>query len=109
MCGSCRARGIFIEDAVIPGMNAIAFTREVRAVFGEPRRIGAVSVAILRDARKSALLRMTVYAATEFVMAGLVPAIHVLFDAVKRDVDARDKPGHGNEIYGPHYAKATGT
>jgi len=23
-------------------------------------------------------------------MAGLVPAIHVLFDAVKKDVDARD-------------------
>jgi hypothetical protein len=50
-----------------------------------------VPVDILRDARKSALLRMTVvYAATEFVMAGLVPAIHVLFDAVKKDVDARD-------------------
>jgi ketosteroid isomerase-like protein len=25
---------------VIPGMNAIAFTREARAVFGEPRRMG---------------------------------------------------------------------
>src|SRR5947208_8711851 len=106
MCGSCRARGIFIEDAVIPGMNAIAFTREVRAVFGEPRRIGAVSVAILRDARKSALLRMTVYAATEFVMAGLVPAIHVLVAAVEKDVDARDKPGQDIEIYGPDEAQS---
>jgi hypothetical protein len=27
-------------------------------------------------------------------MAGLVPAIHVLFVAEKKDVDARDKPGH---------------
>jgi hypothetical protein len=27
-------------------------------------------------------------------MAGLVPAIHVLFDAMKKDVDARVKPGH---------------
>jgi hypothetical protein len=28
-------------------------------------------------------------------MAGLVPAIHVLFDAMSRKgVDARDKPGH---------------
>jgi hypothetical protein len=28
------------------------------------------------------------------VMAGLVPAIHVLVSAAKEDVDARDKPGH---------------
>jgi hypothetical protein len=27
-------------------------------------------------------------------MAGLVPAIHVFGLAVKKDVDARDKPGH---------------
>jgi hypothetical protein len=27
------------SDAVIPGMNASAFTREVLAVFGEPRRM----------------------------------------------------------------------
>jgi hypothetical protein len=27
------------------------------------------------------------------VMAGLVPAIHV-FAAARKDVDARDKPGH---------------
>jgi hypothetical protein len=27
-------------------------------------------------------------------MAGLVPAIHVLFLAMKKDVDARDKRGH---------------
>jgi hypothetical protein len=27
-------------------------------------------------------------------MAGLVPAIHVLFCADHKDVDARDKPGH---------------
>jgi hypothetical protein len=27
-------------------------------------------------------------------MAGLVPAIHVLFAAVKKDVDARYKAGH---------------
>jgi len=30
-----------------------------------------------------------------FVMAGLVPAIHVfLYTHVNKDVDARDKPGH---------------
>jgi hypothetical protein len=27
-------------------------------------------------------------------MAGLVPAIHVLHRCNKKDVDARDKPGH---------------
>jgi hypothetical protein len=27
-------------------------------------------------------------------MAGLVPAIHVLLTAFKKDVDARDKRGH---------------
>jgi hypothetical protein len=27
-------------------------------------------------------------------MAGLVPAIHVLFLMAKEDMDARDKPGH---------------
>jgi hypothetical protein len=29
-----------------------------------------------------------------FVMAGLVPAIHVFVDPEKEGVDARDKPGH---------------
>jgi hypothetical protein len=29
-----------------------------------------------------------------FVMAGLVPAIHVLLLLYRQDVDARDKPGH---------------
>jgi hypothetical protein len=40
-------------------------------------------VSILRDARKSALLRMTVSVAMSivFVMAGLVPAIHVFLPA----------------------------
>jgi hypothetical protein len=28
------------------------------------------------------------------VMAGLVPAIHVLSAEIKKDVDARDKAGH---------------
>jgi hypothetical protein len=28
------------------------------------------------------------------VMAGLVPAIHVLVSGREKDVDARDKPGH---------------
>jgi hypothetical protein len=32
------------------------------------------------------------------VMAGLVPAIHVLLHKRKKDVDARDKPGH-DELY----------
>jgi hypothetical protein len=34
-------------------------------------------------------------------MAGLVPAIHVLLARTKKDVDARDKPGHdGKDIHG---------
>jgi hypothetical protein len=37
------------------------------------------------------------------VMAGLVPAIHVL-DAAKRDVDARDEPGHDDRESGPYSA-----
>jgi hypothetical protein len=38
--------------------------------------------------------------ATNFVMAGRVPAIHVLLATTKKDVDARDKPGHdGEDIY----------
>ncbi len=28
------------------------------------------------------------------VMAGFIPAIHVLLVRLPRDVDARDKPGH---------------
>jgi hypothetical protein len=32
------------NSAVIPGMNAIAFTREVLAVFGEPRRMLFIAV-----------------------------------------------------------------
>lgn len=28
------------------------------------------------------------------VMAGFIPAIHVLFSGSKQDVDARDEPGH---------------
>jgi hypothetical protein len=31
-----------------------------------------------------------------FVMAGLVPAIHLC--KTRRDVDARDKPGHDGDI-----------
>jgi hypothetical protein len=42
-------------------MNAIAFTREVLAVFGEPRRMAASTElnTILREAAKTPLLRMT--------------------------------------------------
>jgi len=41
-------------------MNAIAFTREVLAVFGEPRRMAASTELniILRDAAKTPLLRV---------------------------------------------------
>jgi 8-oxo-dGTP diphosphatase len=36
-----------------------------------------------------------------FVMAGLIPAIHVLRAAEKKDVDARDEPGHdGKYVHG---------
>ena len=31
-------------------------------------------------------------------MAGLVPAIHLFLSKKKEDVDARDKPGHDEEI-----------
>jgi hypothetical protein len=31
-------------------------------------------------------------------MAGLVPAIHVLAASLKKDVDARDKPGHDGDL-----------
>jgi hypothetical protein len=31
-------------------------------------------------------------------MAGLDPAIHVFATALKKDVDARDKPGHDVEM-----------
>jgi len=34
------------------------------------------------------------------VMAGLVPAIHVLLAQKKQDVDARDKRGHDGEKFG---------
>jgi signal peptidase II len=33
-------------------------------------------------------------------MAGLVPAIHALLCLTKKDVDARDRPGH-DELFGP--------
>src|SRR6185437_14267806 len=33
-----------------------------------------------------------------FVMAGLVPAIHVFLDSGTQDVDARDKPGHDGKM-----------
>jgi hypothetical protein len=33
-----------------------------------------------------------------FVMAGLVPAIHVLLQNFKKDVDARDKRGHDESV-----------
>jgi hypothetical protein len=32
-------------------------------------------------------------------MAGRVPAIHVLLHGAKKGVDARDKPGHDEDIY----------
>jgi hypothetical protein len=34
------------------------------------------------------------------VMAGLVPAIHVLGAAERKNVDARDKPGHDDFLAG---------
>jgi hypothetical protein len=37
------------------------------------------------------------------VMAGLVPAIHVLLHGRKKDADARDKPGH-DELFGSLYS-----
>jgi hypothetical protein len=35
-------------------------------------------------------------------MAGLVPAIRVLFATSKKDVDARDKPGHDELKFRDH-------
>jgi len=37
---------------------------------------------------------MTTGSPLSAVMAGLVPAIHVLFEANQEDVDARHKAGH---------------
>jgi len=34
-------------------------------------------------------------------MAGLVPAIHVFVASTKKDVDARDKPGHDETTIEP--------
>jgi len=34
----------------------------------------------------------------KLVMAGLVPAIHVLASSEKKDVDARDEPVHDEEL-----------
>jgi hypothetical protein len=41
-----------------------------------------------------------------FVMAGLVPAIHVFLAAGCKDVDARDKPGHDDFHGALRYATA---
>jgi hypothetical protein len=38
------------------------------------------------------------YLALEFVMAGLDPAIHVFLFRGPKDVDARDKPGHDEDL-----------
>jgi hypothetical protein len=41
----------------------------------------------------------------EFVMAGLVPAIHVFVLVTPQDVDARDKRGHdeGSALHTPRH------
>jgi hypothetical protein len=31
-------------------------------------------------------------------MPGLVPGIHVLWPAIEKDVDGRDKPGHDGKL-----------
>jgi hypothetical protein len=38
------------------------------------------------------------YRPFHFVMAGLVPAIHVFGPATKKDVDARHKAGHDESL-----------
>jgi hypothetical protein len=42
-------------------------------------------------------------------MAGLGPAIHVLASDLKKDVDARDEPGHDNvdTLCRPHKSSAS--
>jgi hypothetical protein len=42
----------------------------------------------------------------QLVMAGLVPAIHVLIATEKKGVDARDKPGHDGQFRCARSAKA---
>jgi hypothetical protein len=42
----------------------------------------------------------------QLVMAGLVPAIHVLIATEKKGVDARDKPGHDGQFRSARSAKA---
>jgi hypothetical protein len=58
---------------VIPGMNAIAFTREVRALSCAPRRMATRTAlnTILRDAANRPLLRMTVLLLRAVVISSL--------------------------------------
>jgi hypothetical protein len=46
------------------------------------------------DEGKSADVSIRVTSQYVLVMAGLVPAIHVFLQTCRKDVDARDKPGH---------------
>jgi len=47
-------------------MSAVALTREVRAVFGEPRRMRVQRMRPSFEARKSAHLRMTMVDAASY-------------------------------------------
>jgi len=62
-CPQSRAAIFAKLKAVIPGMNAIAFTREVRVVFDAPRRMvfSAMLAAILRGAQVRAPQRMILF------------------------------------------------
>jgi glycyl-tRNA synthetase beta chain len=63
----------------------------------DPYALRRAALGVIRIVLDNGLrLRLTTIMATHFgVMAGLVPAIHVLSgDAKKKDVDARDKPAH---------------
>jgi hypothetical protein len=61
-------------------------------------KIPVCAHAILRRGLGSASLVKLLTLGLFFVMAGPVPAIHVLLAALPKDVDARDKPGHDDEV-----------
>ena len=82
-----------VIDAVskfVPKSNIIATTNCGMA----PMHRDIAEAKLMALGAGAKLARQTVGVSAQFVMAGLVPAIHVFATVRKKDVDARDKPGH---------------
>jgi hypothetical protein len=87
----------------LPSFNCATAKRQVeKAICADPglaqldRNINDVFLRVIASAESDshrAALALTRQQRDFIVMAGLVPAIHVFF-VRKKDVDARDKPGH---------------